>query len=134
MQRFIYSFTISQFVTRFHLKHLTNSSKKHRVSIRNTVFLWCERWDSNPHGITTRTSNVLVYHSNTLANMLKYYNLRILVCQYLFLQNKGTVPDILHFCGNLWFFCGTAADLFRTGAFPGFPEKARETGLFLEFL
>ncbi len=28
---------------------------------------WCERWDSNPHGITTRTSNVLVYHSNTLA-------------------------------------------------------------------
>ena len=29
---------------------------------------WCERWDSNPHGITTRTSNVLVYHSNTLAS------------------------------------------------------------------
>ena len=28
---------------------------------------WCERWDSNPHGETTRTSNVLVYHSNTLA-------------------------------------------------------------------
>ena len=29
---------------------------------------WCERGDSNPHGITTRTSNVLVYHSNTLAS------------------------------------------------------------------
>ena len=29
---------------------------------------WCERWDSNPHGVTTRTSNVLVYHSNTLAS------------------------------------------------------------------
>ena len=29
---------------------------------------WCERWDSNPHGETTRTSNVLVYHSNTLAS------------------------------------------------------------------
>ena len=34
--------------------------------IRAGLF-WCERWDSNPHGITTRTSNVLVYHSNTLA-------------------------------------------------------------------
>ncbi len=31
--------------------------------------LWCERWDSNPHGVTTRTSNVLVYHSNTLASL-----------------------------------------------------------------
>ena len=32
------------------------------------LFAWCERGDSNPHGITTRTSNVLVYHSNTLAS------------------------------------------------------------------
>ena len=32
---------------------------------------WCERWDSNPHGETTRTSNVLVYHSNTLAKRTK---------------------------------------------------------------
>ena len=32
------------------------------------AFFWCERWDSNPHGVTTRTSNVLVYHSNTLAS------------------------------------------------------------------
>ena len=37
------------------------------------VLTWCERWDSNPHGVTTRTSNVLVYHSNTLANFM-YYN------------------------------------------------------------
>ena len=42
---------------------------------------WCERWDSNPHGITTRTSNVLVYHSNTLANMLEYYNRTGFICQ-----------------------------------------------------
>lgn len=41
----------------------------------------CERGDSNPHGVTTRTSNVLVYHSNTLANMLKYYNDKTPVCQ-----------------------------------------------------
>ena len=37
--------------------------------------LWCERWDSNPHGVTTRTSNVLVYHSNTLANAFVLYPL-----------------------------------------------------------
>ena len=48
---------------------------------------WCERWDSNPHGITTRTSNVLVYHSNTLANVLKYYNPALWFCQYLFEEN-----------------------------------------------
>ena len=35
---------------------------------------WCERWDSNPHGVTTRTSNVLVYHSNTLANAWLLYS------------------------------------------------------------
>ena len=35
--------------------------------------IWCERWDSNPHGETTRTSNVLVYHSNTLASALVLY-------------------------------------------------------------
>ena len=46
--------------------------------------LWCERWDSNPHGETTRTSNVLVYHSNTLASALEYYNLKANFCQYLF--------------------------------------------------
>ena len=34
---------------------------------------WCERGDSNPHGITTRTSNVLVYHSNTLASAWVLY-------------------------------------------------------------
>ena len=34
---------------------------------------WCERWDSNPHGVTTRTSNVLVYHSNTLASAYVLY-------------------------------------------------------------
>ena len=38
-------------------------------------FFWCERWDSNPHGETTRTSNVLVYHSNTLA-----YDHSIITC------------------------------------------------------
>ena len=43
-------------------------NKKERLT--PLFFIWCERWDSNPHGITTRTSNVLVYHSNTLANSL----------------------------------------------------------------
>ena len=43
--------------------------------------LWCERGDSNPHGVTTRTSNVLVYHSNTLAKMLKYYTPDGRICQ-----------------------------------------------------
>ena len=38
------------------------------------VISWCERWDSNPHGVTTRTSNVLVYHSNTLANAWLLYS------------------------------------------------------------
>lgn len=42
---------------------------------------WCERGDSNPHGVTTRTSNVLVYHSNTLANLPEYYNLDCGICQ-----------------------------------------------------
>ena len=42
---------------------------------------WCERGDSNPHGVTTRTSNVLVYHSNTLANLPEYYNLDSGICQ-----------------------------------------------------
>ena len=37
---------------------------------------WCERWDSNPHGETTRTSNVLVYHSNTLASAIVLYVLK----------------------------------------------------------
>ena len=44
-------------------------TKKERVPLVPSLF-WCERWDSNPHGETTRTSNVLVYHSNTLANDL----------------------------------------------------------------
>ena len=48
------------------------------------VYPWCERGDSNPHGVTTRTSNVLVYHSNTLANVLGYYNLSFGICQYFF--------------------------------------------------
>lgn len=41
----------------------------------------CERGDSNPHGVTTRTSNVLVYHSNTLANALGYYSNKSPFCQ-----------------------------------------------------
>ena len=49
--------------------------------IKTGVQLWCERWDSNPHGETTRTSNVLVYHSNTLAKMLKHYSNGGMVCQ-----------------------------------------------------
>ena len=36
---------------------------------------WCERGDSNPHGVTTRTSNVLVYHSNTLASARVLYRI-----------------------------------------------------------
>ncbi len=48
------------------------------------ILVWCERGDSNPHGITTRTSNVLVYHSNTLADVLEYYNLLLGICQYFF--------------------------------------------------
>ena len=43
-------------------------SLKKATCFRKSLFSWCERWDSNPHGVTTRTSNVLVYHSNTLAN------------------------------------------------------------------
>ena len=35
--------------------------------------------------LTTRTSNVLVYHSNTLASALKYYIYAVLICQYIFL-------------------------------------------------
>ena len=34
--------------------------------------------------LTTRTSNVLVYHSNTLASALKYYNYVKRICQYIF--------------------------------------------------
>ena len=44
-------------------------TKKERVPLVPSLF-WCERWDSNPHGETTRTSNVLVYHSNTLASAM----------------------------------------------------------------
>ena len=54
------------------------------LGIKIGVQLWCERWDSNPHGITTRTSNVLVYHSNTLASAPKYYNLEGQFCQHIF--------------------------------------------------
>ena len=36
--------------------------------------------------ITTRTSNVLVYHSNTLASAPKYYIAAVWFCQYLFGQ------------------------------------------------
>ena len=43
-------------------------SIKKEAARKGSLFFWCERWDSNPHGITTRTSNVLVYHSNTLAS------------------------------------------------------------------
>lgn len=46
-----------------------NVHKKFKGESHKTP-LWCERGDSNPHGVTTRTSNVLVYHSNTLANVL----------------------------------------------------------------
>ena len=56
--------------------------------------IWCERGDSNPHGIPTRTSHVLVYHSNTLANMLKHYNLRRLICQYFFYKTLVRSPSV----------------------------------------
>ena len=45
-----------------------NVDEKEKPQRQMPSGLWCERWDSNPHGETTRTSNVLVYHSNTLAN------------------------------------------------------------------
>ena len=48
--------------------HRERISLKKATCFRKSLFSWCERWDSNPHGVTTRTSNVLVYHSNTLAN------------------------------------------------------------------
>ena len=44
--------------------------------------------------VATRTSNVIVYHSNTLAKP-DYYNQQIPICQYLF----GKILAILHF---LW--------------------------------
>ncbi len=62
----------------------STSRKKPLLSGRQKWLYWCERWDSNPHGETTRTSNVLVYHSNTLASAPKYYNLPHAVCQLLF--------------------------------------------------
>ena len=43
---------------------------KKKDTLMGILLFWCERWDSNPHGETTRTSNVLVYHSNTLANAI----------------------------------------------------------------
>ena len=46
---------------------------KKEDALRRPLF-WCERWDSNPHGVTTRTSNVLVYHSNTLASAIVLYD------------------------------------------------------------
>ena len=72
--------------------HLDGSSPPRSIKIgpprKGQPYFWCERGDSNPHGITTRTSNVLVYHSNTLANMLKYYNLPIRFCQYFFCKKR----------------------------------------------
>ena len=57
---------------------------------------WCERWDSNPHGETTRTSNVLVYHSNTLASDLSHYICHTAFCQHIFnvstAKSKGKAP------------------------------------------
>ena len=61
--------------------------------IKTGVQLWCERGDSNPHGITTRTSNVLVYHSNTLANVLIYYNLGNLICQHFFYKSPKSKQE-----------------------------------------
>ena len=52
---------------------LFESLLSHQINeggIKPPSFIWCERWDSNPHGETTRTSNVLVYHSNTLASAI----------------------------------------------------------------
>ena len=54
------------------------------LRIKTIGLIWCERGDSNPHGVTTRTSNVLVYHSNTLASVLKYYTFPDCVCQHFF--------------------------------------------------
>ena len=51
-------------------------AKKYRVPQEGYPIFWCERWDSNPHGVTTRTSNVLVYHSNTLASRHNIITLR----------------------------------------------------------
>ena len=60
-----------------------------KESSKAALFFWCERWDSNPHGETTRTSNVLVYHSNTLASNLTHYIFEAPICQYIFMYSKG---------------------------------------------
>ena len=54
---------------------------------------WCERWDSNPHGETTRTSNVLVYHSNTLAS-----DLSIITFTRVFVNPIFRVFETVVFC------------------------------------
>ncbi len=54
---------------------------------------WCERWDSNPHGETTRTSNVLVYHSNTLAS-----DLSIITLLRVFVNPIFMVFGVVVFC------------------------------------
>ena len=56
----------------FDFRGLSHTRKSPEPTARG--FFWCERWDSNPHGVTTRTSNVLVYHSNTLANAWLLYS------------------------------------------------------------
>ena len=62
-------------------KYCGKGNKKALELISRAFSAWCERGDSNPHGVTTRTSNVLVYHSNTLANLPEYYNLDGGFCQ-----------------------------------------------------
>ena len=80
---------------RFSHSSPTPHTKKEAAPKGQPLF-WCERWDSNPHGITTRTSNVLVYHSNTLANMLQYYNRTGFICQQVFQKNDGQLRNCPH--------------------------------------
>ena len=77
-----------------------NQQKRHGFCIHGVFLIWCERGDSNPHGITTRTSNVLVYHSNTLANVLKYYNLMQGICQYFFCVTLAIWRLVCYTIGN----------------------------------
>ena len=109
-------------------------SIKNGLIQKNQPIFWCERWDSNPHGITTRTSNVLVYHSNTLANMLDYYSLPAPICQYFSVKKQGYLK-----CDTLFFkfFCASpniaAAPLMITPS-PEPPGTEPGTDRFWGFL
>ena len=99
--------------------------------IHDSIGRWCERWDSNPHGITTRTSNVLVYHSNTLANMLKYYNYGSPICQYSFCKKHVPFPMYSYY---FTVFCSSpqrSAALRRKESCPVHQETELATDRFL---